>query len=87
MTAINKENTNKPGLKDMENDPEEKRPKFWGTFYLVLGIGCLAFSLYSIVYNFKSIVPLYGTQMTGALLGVLSIFMIIFGYRIIKKDY
>jgi hypothetical protein len=68
-------------------DPEENKPRLWGFFYLILGISCLAFSIYTVLYDLESIVPLYGTVMTGVLLGALSIFIIIFGYRIIKRDY
>ena len=76
-----------PKSPESNNDPDFKRPKLWGTFYLLLGLLGLGFAVYSIFYDIKNIVPLYGTVMAGALIGALSLLIIIFGYRIIKKDY
>jgi len=74
---------------DEKNDqdaPEVRNPKRWGIFYIVLGIAGLCFSV-SIVLKSSDIVPLVGAVTSGALLGVLSLFMIILGYRVLKKDY
>jgi hypothetical protein len=74
---------------DEKNDldsPEVRNPKRWGIFYIVLGIAGLCFSI-SIVLKSSDIVPLVGAVTSGALLGVLSLFMIILGYRVLKKDY
>jgi hypothetical protein len=87
-----------PNLNKMDKDnskssesvgekPEDKKPRGWGFFYLLLGLACLGFAIYIVLYDLESIVPLYGTVMTGVLLGALSIFVIIFGYRIIRRDY
>jgi len=58
----------------------------WGFVYLVIGIVGLSFSVYSTLYDLLNIVPIYGTVMAGLLIGVLSLFIIIYGVRIIKRD-
>ena len=74
------------GNKRNDEDPEEKRPKFWGTIYLLLGVIGIAFSAYELIYSI-GMVPLYGTVTTAALVGVLSLLLMIYGYRVIKRDY
>lgn len=69
-----------------EEEPEEKKPKFWGTIYILLGILGIAFSTYELIHSI-GMVPLYGTVTTAILVGVLSILIIIYGYRVIKRDY
>jgi hypothetical protein len=69
-----------------KNNADTKRPMLWGTFYIILGIIGLIISVYTML-NSTGIVPLFGTVTTGALMGVLSIFMIIYGYGIIKRDF
>jgi len=77
MNTIN-ENSNE--------EPEVKKPKLWGTLYVILGIGGLAYAAYLLI-NCRDIVPLVGAMTAGVLIGVLSIFMIALGYRVIKRDY
>jgi hypothetical protein len=72
--------------KDTKDDqPPEKRPKLWGLFYLILGVIGLIISGYSVLYSLE-IVPLIGSVTIGILIGALSIFIIAYGYRIMKKD-
>jgi hypothetical protein len=66
--------------------PEEKRPKLWGAIYMLLGVIGLAFSAYELL-NSIGMVPLYGTVTTASLAGVLSILIIIYGYRVMNRDY
>jgi len=63
-----------------------KRQKFWGIFNIILGTTGLAASIYSGFYDFKNIVPLFGTVIAGVLIGALSILIIIYGYRLFKSD-
>ena len=77
MNTIN-ENSNE--------EPEVKKPKFWGGLYVALGIGGLAYAAYLLI-NCRDIVPLIGAITAGVLIGALSIFMIVLGYRVIKRDY
>lgn len=69
---------------DMDNDA--KRPNLWGTFYLLLGIGGLIFSIYSIVNSIGGTVPLFGPIMASVLTGAISMLFIVYGYRVIRKD-
>jgi hypothetical protein len=69
-----------------EEEPEVKNPKLWGIIYLLLGIAGLIYSGY-LLANCNQIVPFIGAATGGVLLGALSIFLIVFGYRVIKKDY
>jgi hypothetical protein len=62
-------------------------PKLLGGFYIALGILGLLFAGYSILYNLLDIVPLFGTATSGAFVGVLSVFIIIYGYRVTDRDY
>jgi hypothetical protein len=63
-----------------------KRPKLWGSFYLVLGLGGLAASFYSGYNNIYKLVPLFGTVIAAALTSAISILIIIYGYRMMRKD-
>jgi hypothetical protein len=62
-------------------------PKLLGSLYILLGLIGLAFAAYSLLNNKPDIVPVFGTVMSGAFIGVLSIFVIIYGYRVFGKDY
>lgn len=63
-----------------------KRPKLWGFICLLVGIIGLGTSLYSGYYDMYNIVPLFGTVIAGVLIAALSILIIIYGYRLLKKD-
>lgn len=63
-----------------------KRPRLWGSFYLILGIAGLGASLYSGYYDLQNIVPLFGTVIAGVLTCAISILIILYGYRMIRKD-
>ncbi|MGP8214935.1 MAG: hypothetical protein ACLQQ4_05175 [Bacteroidia bacterium] len=63
-----------------------KNVKLRGSFCIVGGIIGLGFSV-QILFNCSEITPLFGAITGGVLLGVLSIFIMILGYRIIKRDY
>ncbi|HTB05552.1 MAG TPA: hypothetical protein VK806_01280 [Bacteroidia bacterium] len=78
MNTSNENNSNE--------EPEVKKPKFWGTIYFILGIVGLICSIY-ILWNCTNMVPLAGAATGGILLGALSILLIVFGYRVINKDY
>ena len=78
-------NTTPESDNNIDFDDDTKRPNIWGPFYLILGLGSLAFSVYSVYYS-VGMVPLYGTVVAGVLIGALSIVVIIFGYRIMKRD-
>lgn len=80
MTPDKKENN------ELNDAPERKKPKLWGTIYFILGIGSLTFSIATLIHSF-GMVPLYGTVTAAVLIGALGIFLIIYGYRIIRKDY
>jgi len=67
-------------------DMGDKRPKLWGSFYLIAGIAGLGFSIYYGLYDLRNIVPLFGTVIAGVLIAALSILMIIYGYRLLKRD-
>jgi len=82
---MNNQNANLPEDND-DKDPEVKKPKFWGSIYIVLGIGGLSFSIYTLLDSFGT-VPLYGTVTASVLVGALSIFFIFYGYRIFTRDY
>jgi len=73
----------KDKLPDSNNDDKSS---VWGIFYLLVGIVGLAFSIFSGYYDFENIVPLFGTVIAGVLIAALSILMIIYGYRIMKRD-
>jgi hypothetical protein len=80
----NSEKDKVPDVADL--DKGDKRPKMWGSFYLITGIIGLGVSIYSGFYDFKNIVPLFGTVIAGVLIAALSILMIIYGFRLFKKD-
>jgi hypothetical protein len=63
-----------------------KHPKLWGFIYLLFGIIGLATSLYSGYYDLYNIVPLFGTVIAGVLIAAVSMLIIIYGYRLIRKD-
>jgi hypothetical protein len=67
-------------------EPEEKSPKFWGVIYILIGINGLIFSAYALIDSL-SMVPLFGTVTAGVLIGLLSIIIIIYGYRVFNRDY
>jgi|GEM_PF-1232976 hypothetical protein len=83
---MNNKGNDKPDDPGSDTEPEQKRPKFWGTVYILLGMISLAFSVYSLINSFGT-VPLYGTVTASVLIGALGIFLIIYGYRILKRDY
>jgi hypothetical protein len=67
-------------------EPEEKHPKLWGIIYILIGINGLTFSVFALVHSL-GMVPLFGTVTAGMLIGLLSIVIIIYGYRVFKRDY
>lgn len=69
-----------------DEEPEEKSPRLWGVIYILIGINGLAFSVYALIQSL-GMVPLYGTVTAGVLIGLLSIIIIIYGYRVFKRDY
>jgi hypothetical protein len=79
------ENAEKNTTPDIDIDEDTKRPNVWGPFYLIIGLMGLAFSAYAIIHSI-GMVPLYGTVVAGVLIGLLSIVIIIYGYRIMKRD-
>lgn len=81
----NSEKDKTPETKD-DFDIDVKRPKFWGSFYMILGIAGLGASLYSGYYDLYNIVPLFGTVIAGVLTCAISILIIIYGYRMLRKD-
>ncbi|MGP8216927.1 MAG: hypothetical protein ACLQQ4_15275 [Bacteroidia bacterium] len=78
---------NTPTSSENDKTKSGKKQRQCGGVYIILGIIGLAFSIYSVGYDLLNIVPLYGTVMAGVLIGALSILIIVFGYRIIKRDY
>jgi hypothetical protein len=80
MTSTKKEDN------ELNDAPETKKPKLWGAIYLILGIGSLTFAIATLIHSF-GMVPLYGTVTAAVLVGALGIFLIIYGYRIFRKDY
>ena len=77
----NSENDKTPEL-----DQGDKRPKMWGVLYLVAGITGICISIYSGFYDLKNIVPLFGSVVAGILVAALSILMMIYGYRLLRRD-
>lgn len=67
-------------------DKGDKRPKMWGVLCVIAGVIGIAISIYTGFYDFKNIVPLFGTVMAGVLIAGISILLIIYGYRLLKKD-
>jgi membrane-bound ClpP family serine protease len=67
-------------------DPEIRSPKLIGTIYIILGLVGLAFSVYALITTL-GMVPLFGTVTAGVLIGLLSIIIIIYGYRVFRRDY
>ncbi len=65
---------------------EERRSKIWGAIYIILGIVGLAFSVYFLL-NCSEMAPLIGAIGGVVFFVLLSILVIIFGYRVINKDY
>jgi len=63
-----------------------KSPRLWGAFYMLLGIAGLAASLYTGYYDLYNIVPLFGTVIAGVLTCAISILIILYGYRMIRRD-
>jgi len=66
---------------------DNKWSVLWGPFYFILGIAGLCISGYALLHDFGNIVPLFGTVMAGVLTGALSILVILYGYRIIRRDF
>lgn len=69
-----------------EEQPEVKHPKLWGIIYIMLGLIGLFFSA-NLLMNSNEIVPLIGAITGGVLLGALSLFLLVLGYRVLNKDY
>jgi len=74
----------KENKKDKES--EEKYPRLWGIIYSLIGIDGLVFSVFTLIYSL-GMVPQYGTITVGVLIGILSIIISIYGYRLFNKDY
>jgi hypothetical protein len=72
--------------KDMDDEAERKHPVLWGVAYIILGLIGLCFSAYALIGN-MGIVPLYGAVTAGVLVGAISLLLIAYGYRIMRKDY
>jgi membrane protein implicated in regulation of membrane protease activity len=53
---------------------------------MLAGITGLTTSIYSGYYDMYNIVPLFGTVIAGVLIAALSILMIVYGYRLFKRD-
>jgi len=71
---------------DIDDEAERKHPVLWGVAYIILGLLGLCFSAYTLLGSF-GIVPLYGAVTAGVLVGVISLLLIAYGYRVIRKDY
>lgn len=71
---------------DFDVEKDSRRSKIWGSFYLILGIGGLVFSIFSLWHDIGGIVPLYGTVMASILVGAISLLILIYGYRVIRRD-
>ncbi len=69
-----------------DNTPDIKKPTLWGVIYFILGITGLAFSIYGVVNCIDTTVPLFGTVIAGVLVGALSIFIIIYGVRVMERE-
>ncbi len=72
--------------KDMDDEAERKHPTLWGGAYIVLGLLGLCFSGYALMGS-GGIVPVYGAVTAGVLVGVISLLLIAYGYRVMRKDY
>jgi len=73
-------------MDEIDLDKGGKRPKFWGSVYLIIGIGGLAACLYTGYYDLYNIVPLFGTVIAGVLIAAISVLIIIYGYRMMRRD-
>ncbi len=83
----NSEKTKTPEkMEKIDLDKGGKRPKFLGSVYIIIGILGLAATLYSGYYDLYNIVPLFGTVVAGILTGAVSVLIIAYGYRMIRKD-
>jgi len=69
-----------------DGEPEEKSPRLWGVIYILIGINGLVFSVFALMRSL-SMVPLFGTVTAGMLVGLLSIIIILYGYRVFNRDY
>jgi hypothetical protein len=70
------------------NDEEaaERNPRLWGIIYIIIGVDGLVFSIYALLDSL-GMVPLYGTVTAGILIGLMSILIIMFGYKVLRKNY
>ncbi len=87
----NSENSKSPESSENKNDNFDldigtDRPVLWGSFCFILGLLGLAFSIFSGYYDFENSIPLFGTVIAGILIGAISILIIIYGYRVMRKD-
>jgi hypothetical protein len=71
---------------NVNKDTPKKSPKLWGTIYIIFGMMGLASALYLIMHS-EEIGPMLPTILAGSLLGALSIVAIVFGYRVMNKDF
>ena len=72
--------------KKRDEEPEEKHPRLWGIIYILIGINGLVFSVFALLRSL-SMVPLFGTVTAGMLIGLLSIMIIIYWFRVFNRDY
>ncbi len=78
-------NTTPGTFESNKNKPEDEKTTLFGLFYFMLGIIGLASSGYALVYNLESI-PIFETVIAGVLISALSILVINYGYRVIRRD-
>ncbi len=62
-------------------------PKLLGSLYILLGLIGLVFAGYSLLNNRPDIFPMFGTAISGAFIGALSVVILIYGYRVFRKDF
>ena len=73
--------------KNAEEDRANRLSMLWGLLYLILGLMGILISIFSVAYNLENIVTQSANLIAGAFTGILSVLIILYGYRIMKKNY
>jgi hypothetical protein len=58
----------------------------WGALYIIYGIAGIIISILAIKSGF-GIVEVIGPVIAGAFIGIISVFLMIYGYRLIKFNW
>ena len=81
-----KGNNSQKSIDDFNVEVISRRSNVRGILYVVLGIGGLTFSIFSLCHNMLEMEPVYSTIMASITGGTVSQFILVYGYSIVRRN-